>query len=314
MTATASSTVLITGGGGFIGRCLAQYLRQRGFAVATTARTASAARALASETGADARAVDLSDAVTVTALVQELAPEYVLNLACGRGEATPEQRRAVLDSTVLTTMAVVEAAAAADVRRLVHLGSATEYGPSTEPLAESRAPAPTTFFGAAKAAATLLCLQAAAADRLAAVVLRPFVVYGPGDRPNRLIPRAIASAQRGADLPLTVPGLRRDWVYVDDLGAACAAAFGGGADGEVVNVATGVQHANEEVVDLVERATGRPIARRVGEEPPRPWDAEHWVADVTKAKRLLGWAAATPLEKGIELTVAAQPAPAETAG
>jgi nucleoside-diphosphate-sugar epimerase len=298
------ATVLVTGAGGFIGRHLVRRLEGTGMRVHATVREGAALVPPPPGTTATFHRVDLRDRIAVADLFAAVRPDYVFNLVRGRGEATPGERWTVLESTLWATASVIEAATAVGARRLVQIGSPTEYGPTSGRVTEDTALSPTTLFGAAKGAATLLCLAAAASERLPAV-LRPFVVYGPGSPANRLIPSAIAAAMNGSELPLTRPGLRRDWIFVHDVVDACLAALDGGADGEVVNVATGVQHTNEEVVDLVERATRRRVRRQAGAEPERPWDSTSWVADVGKAERLLGWKAKTPLERGIELTMSA---------
>ena len=71
--------------------------------------------------------------------------------------------------------------------RLVHVGGALEYGHRRRPLRETDAPAPVTFRGAAKSAATLLALEHAHATGTPVTVLRPFAVYGPWERPPRFV-------------------------------------------------------------------------------------------------------------------------------
>ena len=86
-------------------------------------------------------------------------------------------------------------------RTVVRLGSSTEYAASSSPLTEQAALEPRGFFGATKAAGSLL-LQAAAAERgVRAVVLRAFQVYGPGDHPTRLVPVVLEAARTGSTVP-----------------------------------------------------------------------------------------------------------------
>ncbi|MGI8535988.1 MAG: NAD-dependent epimerase/dehydratase family protein [Mycobacteriales bacterium] len=83
---------------------------------------------------------------------------------------------------------------------------------------------PRGFFGATKAAGSVLLTAAAAERAVRSVVLRAFQVYGPGDHPGRFVPAVLSTARDGTVLPLTGPGRRRDWVYVPDVVDACVRA------------------------------------------------------------------------------------------
>ena len=122
-------------------------------------------------------------------------PDVVFSLAAGRAKATAAERAATI--AVNTSPWLVDALPDR-CRAVVRLGSSTEYAASPAPLAEDAALEPRGFFGATKAAGSLL-LQAAAAERgVRAAVLRAFQVYGPGDHPTRLVPVVLAAARTGA--------------------------------------------------------------------------------------------------------------------
>ena len=135
------------------------------------------------------------------------------------------------------------------------------------------------------------------------MVLRPFCVYGPGDRSDRLIPTAVRAALSGDELPLTPPGIGRDWVYVDDVARGCVLALGGGADGEAVNLGSGEIATNEQVVALVSEALGLPIRTGHTTLVPRPWDSTGLAASAAKAEALLEWRPSVSLAEGIRATV-----------
>jgi len=161
------------------------------------------------------------------------------------------------------------------------------------------------FYGATKAAATLLCLQFARADRRPIVVLRPFSVYGYWELPTRLIPTAIMAALLNQEIALTAAGYRRDWVFIEDLVEACLLTLRAKkVTGEIINVGSGQQWSNDDVVEMVQGLSGRKVSLRVGEYPARPWDTTNWVADNRKAKRLLGWEPRHTLRSGLEKTIA----------
>jgi UDP-glucose 4-epimerase len=92
---------------------------------------------------------------------------------------------------------------------------------------------------------------------------------------------------------------------VDDVVEACViAATRDVTPGEIVNVGTGRQSSNEEVVGIIERVSGCVIQKRVGEYRARLSDTTHWVADTAKAEQVLGWKASRSLEAGLRDSVA----------
>jgi nucleoside-diphosphate-sugar epimerase len=279
---------LVTGAGGFVGRHLVARLRADSWDVVGLTR----------------REVDLADPSAAAAAVRAADPDIVFSLAAGRAKATAAERAA---TTAVNTSPWLVDALPDRCRTVVRLGSSTEYAASPRPLAEDAAVEPRGFFGATKAAGSLL-LQGAAAERgIRAAVLRAFQVYGPGDHPTRLVPVVLAAARTGATVPLPARLSRRDWVWVGDVVDACVRAAVDSAlpPGVVLNIGTGVQTSTEELVATAERVTGRPIATAPGAHPGRHWDTADWVSDPTAARRLLGWAPTVDLAEGLARTWAA---------
>jgi nucleoside-diphosphate-sugar epimerase len=169
------------------------------------------------------------------------------------------------------------------------------------PMGERSPLEPRGFFGATKAAGSLLAVAAAAARGIRSAVLRPFQVDGPLDHPGRLVPAALHAARSGEVLRLTAPGLRRDWVFVDDVVEACVrtAVADHLPGGQVLNIGTGRQVSNEDLVSEVERVTGRTVTVEPGAHPGRDWDTASWVCDPTLARQLLGWEAKVALDEGL---------------
>ena len=297
----------VTGMGGFVGAHLAAWLVADGWDVAGTVRPGSGTSRLAAlgldrSSAVEVVEADLSDPASTAAATgaASAAADVAFLLAASRSGATPADRARTV-AVNATGVAWVVDALGDGCRTVVRLGSSTEYGEADGPLDESSPVQPRGFFGATKAAGSVLLPAMCARTGRRAVVLRAFQVYGPLDHPGRLVPTALAAALTGEALALTGPGRRRDWVFVDDVVEACvrAATAAHLPNGQVLNVGTGRQVANEELVELVGRVTGRPVDVRPGAHPGRDWDAASWVCDPSRARDLLGWEAKVALDDGL---------------
>jgi nucleoside-diphosphate-sugar epimerase len=294
---------LVTGGGGFVGSHLVARLVRDGWEVVTTVRLGASPwrlQALGVVDGVTIVPADLADPEATAAVTRAAAPDVAFLLAAARSRATAAERAATAAVNATSGAWVVDTLAER-CRAVVRVGSSTEYARSDGPMDETTPLQPRGFFGATKAAGSLLVAGAAAERGLRATVLRAFQVYGPLDHGDRLVPRALRAARTGEVLPLTAPGLRRDWVFVTDVVEACVRASLADElpSGQVLNIGTGRQVANEELVDEVRRVTGRPVGVAVGACAPREWDTGSWVCDPSLARHLLGWDAKVALDEGL---------------
>jgi nucleoside-diphosphate-sugar epimerase len=294
---------LVTGAAGFLGAHLTARLVADGWKVTATVRPGRPPWRLAA-LGVEAAAVDvvpadLADRDQAVAVAGSGAPDVAFLLAAARSAATPAERAATAAVNVLspvwTTDALPETCHA-----VVRVGSSTEYGEVGGATDEDAPLRPRGFFGATKAAGSLLLAAAAAQGGRRAAVLRPFQVYGPLDHAERLVPTVLQAARRRGPQSLTAPGRRRDWVFVDDVVEACirAACADDLPPGQVLNIGTGRQLANEELVAEAERVTGRVIEVSF-DHPGREWDGLNWVCDPSRARRLLGWEAPVDVAEGL---------------
>jgi nucleoside-diphosphate-sugar epimerase len=293
---------LVTGVGGFVGAHLAARLVADGWEVTGTVRPRSRPERLAAlqvEQVVEVLAADLSDPDAVAMVARAAEPDVAFLLAAARAAASPAERAATAAVNGFSTLWLTDALPDR-CRVVVRLGSSTEYGQVQGATDERAALQPRGFFGATKAAGSLLILAAAAQRGLRAAVLRAFQVYGPLDHPDRLVPTVLRAARRGEPVSLTRHGLRRDWVFVDDVVEACVLAASDDSlpPGQVLNIGTGRQVANEELVAEVERVTGRALEVS-HDHPVRQWDTESWVCDPSLAARLLGWEAKVHLSEGL---------------
>ncbi|MFO0625311.1 MAG: NAD-dependent epimerase/dehydratase family protein [Polyangiales bacterium] len=179
----------------------------------------------------------------------------------------------------------------------VYAGSSSVYGDIDPPFCEDAAVRPHTPYAASKLCGEV-CTRTAGIPH---AVYRLFNVYGPGDLPGRYrnaIPNLFREAA-GADPCLRVygAGASRDFTFVDDVVTTLCDALR--AEGQVVNLGTGVETPIVDLAHAIARASDLP-AQRVRVEPPRAWDrVARRCADITRLRALHGPAAVTPLAEGL---------------
>ena len=304
--------VLVTGCAGFIGSTLAEALFASGtHVVGIDALTDSYAAelkrrnlaALLGQTGFDFHEADLLE-VDLPALLDGI--DVVFHLAGLPGVRTSwgDQFVDYERLNVLSTQRLLEAARHAPVRRLVYSSSSSVYGKAERfPVLETDAPAPLSPYGVTKLAAEHLCTLYAANFGVPTVSLRYFTVYGPRQRPDMAIHRLIEVALRGGQFRVFGTGeQRRDFTYVDDaVSANLLAASADLAPGTVLNIGGGSDSSLNEIIAIVERATGQPVERI--SEAGSPGDPFRTGADVARARELLSWHPGTSMTAGIEAQV-----------
>lgn len=225
----------------------------------------------------------------------------------------------LIEANVLTATRLIAALEALPrPLRLVHLGSAAEYGPGTAgmPVSEGAAARPVGPYGVAKLAATRAVVGAAADGRIEAAVVRLFNPIGAGMPESSLAgaarSRLRAAIESGAGSIAMGPlSAVRDFVDVRDAAAAVAAtAFVGGSPPRILNVGSGIgRTARELVTALALRLGFEGLIEERSDGSPRSSDVPWQVADIGLARRAVGWQPRRDLEASIEAIVAGLPAP-----
>lgn len=301
---TSADPILVTGASGFIGSHVARRLAGTGADVHVLLRSSSDTRRLAGITGRlTPHTADFTDAASIRAAARRVRPRTILHCASWGGHPGQIDEATIFGTNLAGTFHLLAACAEAGFDRFVHIGSSSEYGMKTAPMSEEDEPAPRDAYGASKAGATLWCRAAAISRGLPVVTLRLFSPYGPWDDPVRLIPTAARAFLDGRSPRLASPSGSRDFVHIDDAVDACLlAATVPSAAGEIINVGSGRQATAGEVADI--------LSRLIPGAPPPSWNAisprpgpSVWVADIGKARRILGWEPKVTLEEGLRRTV-----------
>ena len=301
-------TVLVTGGAGFIGSNLVQALLERGDRVRVLDNFSTGNRDnLADLPDVEVIEGDLRSYERVHAAVR--GSELVFHQG-----ALPSVPRSVQDPLTTTavnvegTLNVLLAARDEGVSRIVNASSSSVYGNGgTLPRTEDQAPDPISPYAVAKLAAERFCTSFSRVYDIETVSLRYFNVFGPRQDPNSqyaaVVPRFIRLIADGR--PVTVHGdgeQSRDFTFIDNVVEANLLA-GDAADvnGMILNIATGRSETINRATDLIASLLDRPLERSF--DPAQPADVRDSLADISLARKLLGYEPRISFADGLQRTI-----------
>jgi nucleoside-diphosphate-sugar epimerase len=305
-----SGVYLVTGGAGFIGSHIAAALAASGARVRVIDDLSTGYAENLEEIGGRVEFVrgSLLDAEALRRALDGV--EVVFHEA-----AIPSVPRSVEDpaethrACAEATFALLLAARAAGVRRLVYAASSSCYGDQpTLPKVEDMRPDPLSPYAAAKLVGEYYCQVWARTYGFETVSLRYFNVFGPrqdpGSQYSGVISRFIDALMSGRAPVIYGDGEQsRDFTYVSNVvDANLLAAETARGVGEVVNVANGERTTLNGLLGTLKRVTGKTDVEAEYREP-RVGDVRHSLADITRARELLGYEPKVGLEEGLRETI-----------
>jgi nucleoside-diphosphate-sugar epimerase len=271
-----STKIFITGIQGFIGSYLKKESESRGFLVYGTTRADSA-----------------ND---TERLLESTKPNYIFHTAAELQDETK-----MFDTNISLTQTILEFCKrnvpAGFLERLVVFGSSSEYGRKSGPMAEDDLLEPETIYEGTKAAATLLTRSYSITYKIPTIVIRPFTVYGRGEKSRKLIQILLRLPEK-----VRLSEGVHDYVFIEDfidivfdILYTCTKEF------DIVNIGTGNQTTNLEVLRLVEKLTGHVFVVEPGQA--KSYDSQSWVCDTTYLHDIYRCRASTSLEDGLKFMI-----------
>jgi dTDP-glucose 4,6-dehydratase len=306
--------LLVTGGAGFIGSCYARLVRRKrpgDLLVNVDALTYAGNLENLRQLEGDPRHVfvraDIRDGAQMQDLLRRHEIEAVVNFAAeSHVDRSIQSAEPFLDTNVLGTLRLLEAARAAGVKRFVQVSTDEVYGSlgPTGAFHETTPVSPRSPYSASKAAADHFVMAFHHTYGMDTVITRCSNNYGPYQFPEKLIPLMILNALDGKPLPVYGDGLHvRDWIHVEDHCDAIDAVLAGGVTGEVYNIGAENERPNLDVVRAILSLCGRgdDLIRYVVD---RPGHDRRYAMDSAKLRQALGWNPRHTFDQGLVETVA----------
>jgi len=300
---------LVTGGAGFIGSNICRRLVDEGcfVRVVDNLLTGRMSNLAGIESRIEFMQADMGEPAVAAAAMRDV--EVVLHQG-----ALPSVPRSVEEPQLThrhcvdATFNLLMAARDAGVRRFVYAASSSAYGDTpTLPKVETMPVKPLSPYAVAKLVGEYYCSVFAGVFGLETISLRYFNVFGPYQDPTSqyaaAIPAFVTSILR--DQPPTVYGdgrQSRDFTYIDNVVQAnLLAARAKRTAGEVVNIACGESVTVNEIIAMINAFTGRRVRPRY--EPSRPGDVKHSLADISRARQVIGFEPQVSFQEGLERAI-----------
>ena len=313
-------SILVTGAAGFIGAYVSRALLARGEQVigvdnlndyyAPALKRARLDR-FASDKGFSFREVDIADDAALRAAVKDEKIASIIHLAAQAGvRYSLENPFAYARSNLLGHLSVLELARSLSVGHLVYASSSSIYGANKSiPFKESdRTDDPVSLYGATKKADELMSASYARLYRIPQTGLRFFTVYGPWGRPDMAYWIFTEKILKGEPINVFNQGaMSRDFTYIDDIVDGVLSALDAPPDAErsfhqVYNLGNDRPEKLMTLIELLENALGAKAEKNL--MGMQDGDVERTWADISRARRELGYNPTVTLADGIERFIA----------
>lgn len=307
------NNILITGGAGFIGSHLVDHLlTQGGWRVTVVddfndfydpSIKRENVKTRLSNAEFQLKEADIRDREALRRVFGETNFDCIVHLAARAGvRPSLTEPHLYLETNVNGTMNLLELARSSGTKQFIFGSSSSVYGINNKVPFSEDDPIfnPISPYAATKAAGELICHSYAHLYGLRIVCLRFFTVYGARQRPDLAIHKFAKLIAAGKPIPVFGDGTtRRDYTYIDDIIAGVRAAIDyDQSNYEVINLGESRTVELRELISILENALGE--RAEIDWQPVQPGDVPQTFADITKARRLLGYNPQTQIEEGIK--------------
>ena len=247
--------ILITGENGFIAKNLVNFYKNNNDVI-TTSR---------------------EDSENIYNKLQIFNPDIIFHCAA---EIVDNEK--MFDSNILLTYNILEYCKnSKNIKRLIIIGSSSEYGRKTKPMSETDFLEPETIYEGTKAACTMLSKAYSHTYNIPIFIIRPFTIYGKYMKKTKFL-QVLFEKKNNNDKQLSVSNGVHDYVYIDDFINAVDNIINKNQHTfDIVNVGSGVQKTNLEIVKIFEKTFDYKFVS-INKCESKPYDSDVWVCDTSK--------------------------------
>ena len=290
--------ILITGGTGFIGYHLSKRCIKLGWSV--TSLSSNSPKLNKKIQGVKYIKVDIRDKKKLFRIKKDF--DYIVNLA---GYVDHSNKKKTLESHYIGCKNLASLFLNKKIKKFVQVGSSIEYGKSRSPQIENKKNSQSTFsvYGKAKLLSTKYLMAIYKKEKFPATVIRLYLVYGPNQDINRVIPITIKNALLDKKFNCSSGLQFRDFIYVDDvINAILKILKNKKTNGEIINIGT---NKPVRIKDLIIRicslvGSGKPI---FGKIKLRKDEIKSLYPNINKAHKILKWRPKISLNNGLKRTI-----------
>lgn len=299
--------ILVTGAAGFIGSWTARELLKNGHTLIGVDNfndyyNPEFKRSNAKELKIKLHEADIRDYSRLKGIFKSEKVDAIIHIAAMVGVRPSIENPFIYEEVnVKGTLNMLELARQHGIKKFIFASSSSVYGNSKEiPFKEDGAANPISPYAATKMAGELLCYAYSSLYKISAICLRFFTVYGPCGRPDMAPYKFVDKIAHGMPIEMFGDGTtRRDYTYVSDIVSGVAKSLSLNADFETINLGCGSPIMLKDFISVIEKNLGKKA--KIIQKEMQAGDAEQTYADISKAKKLLGYSPKVKVEEGMRI-------------
>ncbi|OAS20520.1 hypothetical protein A8708_18315 [Paenibacillus oryzisoli] len=307
LVAKKDKRILITGASGFVGKRLISFFVNNNYS-----QIYAISRDLHNEKqkkdNVSYISCDLEDSEQISCLLTEIRPHYIYHLAADtRPSRELKDLHSMIQSNIMGTTNLLSSIVkvSLNIECVILAGTCEEYGLNNQPFDENMVVSPISMYSGTKAAANAITKMFHNLFQVPIVIVRPSLIYGPGQSERFFIPQAIGKLLNHQDFHMTLGEQTRDFIYIDDVVeglvriSECKTLIG-----ETVNLAYGSSYSLKKIVDKLFSFVNSNSKVYYGSVPYRPSEIMSFDVSNQKLFTHTGWKPQITIEEGIDKTVA----------